>query len=314
MLSESEAPVPPTEPDDLVDSPALSRDEPSSSKAWEGGYRSNRPSAALVPDPSHVLPEAVRGRSRWKQVTPASTSSPPCGVEPAPTSPSSSTSHEEETTPHKIAPWRRVRRTSLKPSAVKSKAVKPRSSMGESQPLPSIPEQGPPQEPPPLQTHVHTGLETLAVDRIKDEVVADPDMPEPAATTDHPADREETTAEIYIQELQPHKEEKEQAGTVHTDIALQSEQRAMQELHRFQKLSLLDPSQPGASPPAPPPTNLYAMLPREWPLARMSVLRVTLLRRLAELSFRGIGFTELPREVVREVHHDVDGIFGAVAY
>ena len=186
--------------------------------------------------------------------------------------------------------------------------------MGESQPLPSIPEQGPPQEPPPLQTHVHTGLETLAVDRIKDEVVADPDMPEPAATTDHPADREETTAEIYIQELQPHKEEQEQAGTVHTDIALQSEQRAMQELHRFQKLSLLDPSQPGASPPAPPPTNLYPMLPREWPLARMSVLRVTLLRRLAELSFRGIGFTELPREVVREVHHDVDGICGAVAY
>ena len=121
---------------------------------------------------------------------------------------------------------------------------------------------------------MHAGLETLAVDRIKDEVVADPDMPEPTATScssDHPADREETTAEIYIQELQPHKEEQEQAGTVHTDIAPQSEQRATQELHRFQKLSLLDPSQPGAPPPAPPPTNLYAMLPREWPLARTSV-------------------------------------------
>ena len=40
---------------------------------------------------------------------------------------------------------------------------------------------------------------------------------------------------------------------------------------------------------------------------------MSLLRRLAELSFRGIAFTELPREVVREVHHDVDGVCGAVA-
>ena len=53
VLSEGEAPVPPTESDNLADSPALSLDEPSSSKAWEGGYRSNRPSDALVPDPSH---------------------------------------------------------------------------------------------------------------------------------------------------------------------------------------------------------------------------------------------------------------------
>ena len=127
VLSEGEAPVPPTESDNLADSPALSPDEPSSSKAWEGGYRSNRPSDALVPDPSHGLPEAGRGRNRWKQVTPASTSSPPCGVEPAPTSPSSSTSHEEQTTPHKIAPWRRVRRT---PQATVCHGV------------PSIPEQG----------------------------------------------------------------------------------------------------------------------------------------------------------------------------
>lgn len=63
------------------------------------------------------------------------------------------------------------------------------------------------------------------------------------------------------------------------------------------------------------------MLPREWPLARMSVsirrvsvlLRVTLLRRLAELSFRGHDFVDLPKEVVREVRRDVDGICNAVA-
>ena len=57
------------------------------------------------------------------------------------------------------------------------------------------------------------------------------------------------------------------------------------------------------------------------PLARMSVsirrvcvlLRITLFRRLAELSFRGHAFVDLPREVVQEVHRDVDGICDAVA-
>ena len=63
------------------------------------------------------------------------------------------------------------------------------------------------------------------------------------------------------------------------------------------------------------------MLPQEWPLARMSVwmrhvsvlLRVTLYRRLAELSFRGVAFHELPSEVMREVHRDFDGVCGAMA-
>ena len=54
------------------------------------------------------------------------------------------------------------------------------------------------------------------------------------------------------------------------------------------------------------------MLPQEWPLARLSVqlrhisalLRVTLYRRLAELSFRGTPFHQLPREAVREIRRD----------
>ena len=66
------------------------------------------------------------------------------------------------------------------------------------------------------------------VGRIKDEVAADPVMPETAAagsSTDYPADREGTTAEIFIQEMQTQKEEQEQAGTVHTDIALRSKEQ-----------------------------------------------------------------------------------------
>ena len=141
-------------------------------------------------------------------------------------------------------------------------------------------------------------------------------MPEPPTSgniVDIPASSGDTTAEIYLQE------ETEQAGAVDTDLALQSEQRAMQELHRFQKLPLQALDQPDAPLPNAPPT--YAMLPKEWPLARMSVLtrhvsvllRGTLLRHLAELSFQGVAFTELPREVVRDVRRDFDGVCGAVA-
>lgn len=43
------------------------------------------------------------------------------------------------------------------------------------------------------------------------------------------------------------------------------------------------------------------------------LLRVTLYRRLAELSFRGVAFTDLPREVVRHTRQDFDTVCGAVA-
>ena len=74
-------------------------------------------------------------------------------------------------------------------------------------------------------------------------------------------------------------------------------------------------------PPIAPPTSLYANLPTEWPLARISVwmrhisvlLRVTLYRRLAELSFRGVDFTKLPTEVVKYTRKDFDNVCGAMA-
>ena len=74
-------------------------------------------------------------------------------------------------------------------------------------------------------------------------------------------------------------------------------------------------------PPLAPPVAVYANLPIEWPLARISVymrhvsalLRVTLNRRLAELSFRGVDFQHLPREVVRHTKEDFDTICGAMA-
>ena len=67
--------------------------------------------------------------------------------------------------------------------------------------------------------------------------------------------------------------------------------------------------------------RLYANLPSEWPLARVSMwmrhisvlLRVTLYRRSAELSFRGVDFKHLPREVVKHAQQDFDTVCGAVA-
>ena len=43
------------------------------------------------------------------------------------------------------------------------------------------------------------------------------------------------------------------------------------------------------------------------------LLRVTLYRRLAELSFRGVDFTKLPRQVVKYTRKDFDNVCGAMA-
>ena len=44
-----------------------------------------------------------------------------------------------------------------------------------------------------------------------------------------------------------------------------------------------------------------------------ALLRVTLYRRFAELSFRGVDFCQLPREVMKDICHDFDNICGEMA-
>ena len=166
-----------------------------------------------------------------------------------------------------------------KPLAVKSKAVKPCSTSQKApEQLPNIPEQGLLQA---LHAHLQaqpgvcTGLLGLAPARPWATGAADPQMPEPLTgerASGSLVDKEAATTEIYLQE------EAQQSGTVDADLALLSEQRAMQVVHRFQKLSMLaleqpdvqPDEQPDALPPVAPPTSLYAMLPQEWPLARLS--------------------------------------------
>ena len=150
----------------------------------------------------------------------------------------------------------------------------------------------------------------------------------PVTPTEDPSTHSPTkaaahTKEIYLQETE------EQSGSVNTDITHLAEQRAMQMVHRYQTLSVEmlararaeTAAMPAALPPVAPPVSLYANLPQEWPLARLSVqlrhigvlLRVTLYRRVAELSFRGIDFRQLPREVMRNICYDFNNICGEMA-
>ena len=139
----------------------------------------------------------------------------------------------------------------------------------------------------------------------------------PAATTEDPGTRtsikeEVATQEIYLQD--------------DADITQLAEQRAMHMVFRYQMLSIERIAQasphtaelPTTLPPVVPPVSLYANLPQEWPLARLSVqlrhigvlLRVTLFRRAAELNFRGVPFQHMPREVLKSICHDFNHIGG----
>ena len=200
------------------------------------------------------------------------------------------------------------------PLAVKSKAAKP--AMDQQR---RGPEQGlinaihsrlqTPPAPP-------TGLLSIVTARPPAMGTTNPQMP----STHTPTEAAAPTKEIYLQEVE------EQSGSVDTEITLLAEQRAMHMVHRYQTLSVEMAARASAEtaeklealPPVAPPVSLYANLPQEWPLARFSVqlrhigvlLRVTLYRRVAELSFRGIDFCQLPREVMKDICHDFDNICG----
>ena len=126
------------------------------------------------------------------------------------------------------------------------------------------------------------------------------------------------TTEIHLQK------EEEQPGSIDAEIALLSEQRAMHVVRRYQTLSVnmsanadvQSAKVPEVLLPVAPPVSLYANLV---PLARLSVqlralLRVTLYRRLAELSFRGVDFCQLPREVMKDICHDMTSTIFAVKW
>ena len=171
-----------------------------------------------------------------------------------------------------------------------------------------------------------TGLLSIAAARPPTVGATNPQMP--VTPTEDPSTHTPTKAASHTKEIYP-QETEEQSGSVDTDITHLAEQRAMQMVHRYQTLSVEmlarasaeTAAMPAALPPVAPPVSLYANLPQEWPLARLSVqlrhigvlLRVTLYRRVAELSFRGVDFRQLPREVMRNICYDFNNICGEMA-
>ena len=164
------------------------------------------------------------------------------------------------------------------------------------------------------------GLISIAASRPIATVAVNPQMPEatPDAPKMHAPNKEEApTTEIFLEEA------------VDADITHLAEQRAMHTVFRYQTLAVQHAARasPGSAvapttlPPVAPAVSLYANLPQEWPLARLSVqlrhigvlLRVTLFRRVAELNFRGIEFRSLPREVMTSIIHDFNNIGGELA-
>ena len=226
-----------------------------------------------------------------------------------------------------------LKAAATKHSAVKSKPSKPLAVLQSiAEHIENTPEQSalrPSRRSAPCG---HTGLVGLAElpppTDIKDDPYSPDDDPRAAGTASQTSPMEITLGD-----------EGEHAGLAETDLAVQSEQRATQELYRFQKYSILalgtdeaeqskaqsiSAAAPNAEQnrfPSALPVSVYANLPIEWPLARISVymrhinvlLRVTLHRRLAELSFRGWDFRLIPREVVKHVKEDFDTICGAMA-
>ena len=248
--------------------PALTRDGHSSG----GGHLCGCPSASSACDSTATpLQEKRKGATDGQQIPrlarqllleSASSSCPP-----------SPSDQEDLGTAEAFVPQGTAKPRPPGPLAVKSKAAKP--AMGEQR---GVPEQGlinalhaqlqiPPAAPP--------GLLSMAPAKPATTGAADPKMPAPYTNdpgTHTPTETAAPTKEIYLQR-------EEQSGPVDTEITLLAEQRAMHMVHRYQTLSVKMSEQEGAQsaeepevlPPVAPPISLYADLPQEWPLARLSV-------------------------------------------
>ena len=285
----------------------LSENGPGSPPIEEARRRSQ---GASSPPAASAVPPLSKDKTKQSAVSPDSPTSPACsaskGVDKAP------------------APQATARPRIQGPFAVKSKLTKPAEY-----PQGRGAEQG---MIDAIQSRLHTppppeaGLLSIAAARSAATAATNPQMPA-ADTNDpkgHTSTKEEAPAiEIFLAEAD------DQSGPVDADIAHLAEQRAMHSLLRYQTQAVKHSTHTSTNsvdaatmlPPVAPPVSLYANLPQEWPLARLSVqvrhigvlLRVTLYRRVAELNFRGVDFRSLPREVMRNIVHDFNNIGGDLA-
>ena len=273
--------------------------------------------------------EEAKRRSRWASSPPAVSAAPPLGVDkprrPAasPDSPTSPAGRAEKGVDEAPTSQATARPRIQGPLAVKSKAAKPAEY-----PHRRVTEQGmidAIQSRLSTQLPSDTGLLSIAAAKSAATAAANPQMPVADANPEaHASSKEEAPAiEIFLADAD------DQSGPVDADIAHSAEQRAMHSLLRYQTQAVKHSAHTSTNsgnattmlPPVVPPVSLYANLPQEWPLARLSVqvrhisvlLRVTLFRRVAELNFRGVDFGALPREVMRNIVYDFNNIGGDLA-
>ena len=324
------SPVPPGCTEGRRDTSVRARTTGKAQLEGNSGHPCDCPSVPPAKASSTNLPLGEeKRRNRWATSSPTVSVAPPQGVDPAarsddsPASPTSPAHPGSKGAVEAPAPQATARPTPQGPLAVKSKAAKPAAVSQE-----RAPEQG---LLDALQSRLHTpptpatGLLSIAAARPPTTGAANPQMP--AATTEDPGTRTSTKEEVATQEIYL-QEADDQSGPVDADITQLAEESSMHMVFRYQMLSIERIAQasphtaelPTTLPPVPP-VSLYADLPQEWPLARLSVqlrhigvlLRVTLFRRAAELNFRGVPFRHIPREVLKSICHDFNHIGGELA-
>ena len=297
----------------------------------EGGHPCGSPLAPPTKvNTGRALPERATRRSRWASSLPAVSTAPPQGVDP-----------ESRSTAHRSSPTRPTSDTGEEvidaPAPQAAAQPKLQELPSTHSKAPEVTEQQKGRAPEhamidALQSRLNappppaTGLLSIAATRPTATAVMNPKMPA-AATSDSgahmPRKDEAPMTEIFLEETD------DRAGTVDADITHLAEQRAMHTVLRYQMQALRHSAPADSSSvvestalaPVAPPLSLYANLPQEWPLARLSVqlrhigvmLRVTLFRRVAELNFRGVEFRRLPREVMTSIIHDFNNIAGELA-
>ena len=203
-------------------------------------------------------------RRRWQQASLARTSAPPAGAEPTEANDSSAHQRQLELEGPEVPAeaWRgTVKAAAAKHSAVKSKAAKPFAvlqSIAES--IESTPEHRARSAGRQSMPCGHTGLVSLAGTPVPTGIKEDPRSPD-EDTQGANAATQNSPMEIALGEDTDH------AGLAEADLTVQSEQRAMQELYRFQKHSMqtvqaerveeptarTTPAAPQAAEPGQPP-------------------------------------------------------------
>ena len=176
---------------------------------------------------------ALKGmRRRWQQASLARTGEPSDRGEPSDTDASQQRFERERPATSTETGKGTLQTAATKHSAVKSKAAKPLAVLqciAES--IENTPEHGTEDASQQSMLCGHTGLVSLAETPVPMGIKKDPHSPDEDPRKED-ADKQISPIEIALGEEGDH------AGLAEADLTVQSEQRAMQELYRFQKHSM----------------------------------------------------------------------------